>query len=133
MGVKGFTLAEILITTVILGVIAGLAVPIYSSTIELSRSNEAKTSLYVILMGQKIYKLNSAGQVYNNLGSTNVASINSGLNVELLPQYYNTSWNVSAAGSGVGATFTASVCRGNPGNKCFTIDEAGTPGESGSY
>ena len=49
MGVKGFTLTEILVTTVILAVMAGMAMPVYTSTIEQSRSNEAKTNLSVIL------------------------------------------------------------------------------------
>ena len=133
MGVKGFTLGEILITTVILGIVAGLAMPVYGTMMESNRANEAKTSLYVVLMAEKIYKLNSASQVYWGPGGTTAASINAALNVELMPQNYDTSWSVTQSGSVAAATFTASVCRGNSGNKCFQINQAGTLTESGAY
>src|SRR3989338_1916407 len=42
---KGFTLLEILIVVVILGVVAGLALPAYFSTIEKARAQEALSSL----------------------------------------------------------------------------------------
>ncbi len=41
----GFTLLEVLIVIVILGVIAGLAVPIYSSQVERARAQEALMNL----------------------------------------------------------------------------------------
>ena len=53
MSRKGFTLGEILTVLVILGVVAGLAVPMYGSMMESARANEAKASLGVILMGEK--------------------------------------------------------------------------------
>ena len=42
---KGFTLLELLIVIVILGVLAGLAVPVYQPAIEKARAQEALTSL----------------------------------------------------------------------------------------
>ena len=42
---KGFTLLELLIVIVILGVLAGLAVPVYQPAIEKARSQEALTCL----------------------------------------------------------------------------------------
>lgn len=42
---KGFTLMEILIVIIILGVLAGIAVPIYSTQVEKSRTAEAITML----------------------------------------------------------------------------------------
>ena len=131
--VKGFTLVEIVIVSVILAVIAGLAMPVYGTMIETSRSNEAKTTLSIILMAEKIYKLNSSGSVYWGPGATSPAAINSALNVDLMPQFYNSDWNVTAAGAGSTATFTAQVGRGNPYVKWFRIDQAGTITEGGSY
>src|SRR6267378_2259568 len=55
----GFTLTEIMIVLVILGVSIGLAVPAYFSTVEQSRHNEAVNSLNIINMGEKIYRINN--------------------------------------------------------------------------
>ena len=129
MSKKGFTLGEILIVVVILGIVAGLAIPMYGTMMETARSNEARASLGIVLMGEKVYKLNSAGGTYWAPGGTNAATINTALGVELIPQNYNTNWNVT----GDATTFTATVCRGNAGNKCFTVNQAGTFGESGVY
>ena len=43
--VKGFTLLELLIVIVILGVLAGLAIPMYQAQIERSRGQEARNAL----------------------------------------------------------------------------------------
>lgn len=45
---KGFTLLEILIVLIILGVIAGLAIPAFSNQIEKGRAQEAVTNLALI-------------------------------------------------------------------------------------
>ena len=42
---KGFTLLEILIVIIIIGVLAGLAIPAYQAAVEKSRAQEALTSL----------------------------------------------------------------------------------------
>ena len=57
---RGFTLVEIMITTVILAVVAALAIPAYTATVEQSRINEALTTINIIHMGEKIYKLNNS-------------------------------------------------------------------------
>ena len=126
MGKKGFTLAEILVTVVILGILAGLAAPMYGSMIEGSRSNEAKASLSIILMAEKVYKLNSTGQVYWGAGGTTAAAINTGLNIELMPRFYDANWSMAQAGNGAGATFTARVERTGDATRWYSIDQAGT-------
>ena len=86
-GMSGFTLTEIMIATVILAVIAGLSMPAYFRTVEQSRINEARTTLGIIHMGEKIYKLDN-GTFWT--GSASVADINDDLNVDISPQYYTT-------------------------------------------
>ncbi len=54
-GNKGFTLMEVLIVIVIIAVLAGLAVPIYTATVEKSRRAEALATLGAIRQSEMRY------------------------------------------------------------------------------
>ena len=116
---KGFTLAEILIVMVILGVVARLAIPVYTGSMEDARLNEARTSLGVILMGERIFRARNGA--FWLPGNTTAANIDTNLNSELLPQFYNNDWNIVVHASG----FIATVCRA-AGTGCHTMDANGT-------
>ncbi len=128
---RGMTLTEVLIAVVVVGVLAGLALPNYFRTVEQARSNEAISNLNTVFMGQRIYRLN-AGRFWPNPDGTDatLATINTTLNLELTTQFYNT---ISVTSTGAGTAFTATASRGNTGAKQFTIDQNGTITESGSY
>ncbi len=130
----GFTLIEVLMTIIILGVIVGLAVPNYFHTVEQARSNEARVNLQIILMGQKIYLLNNNTFWPAGLTNTTLSDINTNLNTDIAtPQYYSLSVTADA-NTGTAATFSATASRGNAGDKKFKITQAGgTPAETGSY
>lgn len=60
-GKRGFTLLEVLIVIVILGVVAGLAIPIYSSQIERARGQEALMNLGALReAAQRYYSSNNS-------------------------------------------------------------------------
>ena len=132
---RGFTLLELLIVTVILGVAAGLAIPAYNLTVEQSRGNEAKINLNIIYMAEKVYKLNT-GTYWDGTTTASPASINTALNTNITTNFYteNGSSSVGTSFSGVTATtFTAKMERAGASNKTFIIDQTGTMTESGSY
>jgi prepilin-type N-terminal cleavage/methylation domain-containing protein len=52
---NGFTLAEVIITVVILGILAALAIPNLSASIERTRSGEGVQILNSLLSAQRIY------------------------------------------------------------------------------
>ncbi len=136
----GFTLMEIMIAIAVMSTMVGLAIPLYSSTIEASRSNEAKANLYTIYMAEKVYRLNNDYcYPYSATPVTNIALINNNLNIEISSQYYTIEL-FSNTLSGSLAGFTATAKRNNAGAKIFTLTYAGsadtaTPSivETGSY
>lgn len=135
---QGFTLTEVMITLVIMSVLAGLAIPGYFRTVEQSRANEAKTTLNIIHMGEKIYKLNN-GTFWNGGPTAATADIMNNLNVDISPVYYT-----DIAFSGVSATgYTCRVTRntveGGAGSKWYqyrwndTTKAFTGPPEGGSF
>ena len=125
---QGFTLLEILITLMILGVLAGLAIPIYSRRVEESRANEATVNLNAIYMGQKIYALNNSGDYWNGGVGPAVADINTTLNIDINPQFYDIA-SISAANGANPKTFVAVATRNNTsggdGVTSYRINDAG--------
>ena len=88
--VNGFTLTEIMITLVILGILAAIAIPAYFRTVEQSRSNEAITNLNIIHMAEKISRLNASPQTFWGPGATTIAAINTALNTDIGATFYDT-------------------------------------------
>ncbi len=118
----GFTLIEVLITIIILVAIAGLAVPNYFRTMEQARSNEARTNLQIIRMGQKVYALNNSGSYWNGGATPALATVNTTLNTDITIQYFtidliNTTdarvkRNAVSGGNGT-TTYTINYATGN--------------------
>ncbi|MFH1867886.1 MAG: prepilin-type N-terminal cleavage/methylation domain-containing protein [Candidatus Omnitrophota bacterium] len=54
---KGFTLIEVLIVVIILGILATIAVPQFTRVVERARRGEALTCMAGIQTGQRIYSL----------------------------------------------------------------------------
>ncbi len=85
---KGFTLTEIMITVIILAIVTGLAIPGYFNTVEQARLNEAETTLNIIHLGEKIYRLNQ-GTFWNGGSNATVAAIDAALNIDISTAYYD--------------------------------------------
>ena len=58
---RAFTLIELIVVIVVVGVLAGLAVPRFSNTIEKSRIAEAINILATLRDAQEVYKLENGG------------------------------------------------------------------------
>ena len=54
---EGFTLVEILIVVVIIGILASIAVPIYFDYVERGYATDAKTQLRSIYESSKLFKI----------------------------------------------------------------------------
>ncbi len=115
----GFTLMEILVTVAIISLLAGLAIPGYFRTVEVGRSNEARTNLSILHMGLKVYRLNNGTYAVTG-GLTDVADANTKLNLDMVSQNYDLSSFVPNGATGYTATFTRNTNNGGAGTKQIT-------------
>ena len=109
---------ELMMVTVVLGVMAGIAVPAYQGTVELSRYNEAKVNLNIIHMCERLYYLNN-NNTYWGPGSTTLSAMNTALNSDMSANYFPTISVTKNATAGVG--YIATLTR-TGGGKSFTYD-----------
>ena len=127
---KGFTLLEILIVIVILGVVAGLAVPVFTSNIEKAKAQEAMASLAAIRSGlTTYYAMNSSAYT-----SASLTPGNGFIGFDPTSAAAGQTLNFTYALSGVTAsvytvTATCSTCT-DAGT--ITINHSGTVVRSGS-
>ncbi|MBI4335499.1 MAG: prepilin-type N-terminal cleavage/methylation domain-containing protein [Candidatus Omnitrophica bacterium] len=120
---KGFTLLELLVVIVIIGILASIAIPNYQGMVEKSKADQAKTYLKVIRTGEKIYYANNTS--YTACGGA--VDIKSKLGAEITEENYTFSVTSSAE-----TTFLATAARNSDG-KTITIDQDGAIGGDSPY
>lgn len=93
--IKGFTLIELIIVVVLIGILISLAVPNYLGKAERARDKEAQTALKLILAAEKVYALkhNNVYYVCEN-GFSCTAELNQELNIDL--PVNNSNWAYGA-------------------------------------
>lgn len=114
-----FTLIELVIVIVILGILASLGVPIYTKAIEKAKCQEAVAMLKIIQSAEKVRKLETGSFV--NCADT--ADCNTALNLALSGD--NWAYNVTGASA---SDFTAQADRaGGAWDNCqYTINSTAT-------
>ncbi|MBU1007342.1 MAG: type II secretion system GspH family protein [Candidatus Omnitrophica bacterium] len=103
----GFTLTELLIVVVIVGLLATLALPMLVKTLEKAKVGEATSNLNLIRTGQKIYFL-EYGQFSPSVSDINIEDPNS----DTARYFYYTA---SDGGDDLESNFTATAERGGSG------------------
>ena len=84
----GFTLVELIIVIVILGILVTLGLTQYGGVRELTLDKEAKANLRLIIAAAKIYRMEIGGYYQ----ATNTAAINTNYRLSL-PTPANPNWN----------------------------------------
>ena len=102
----GFTLTEMIIVVITLGVVAGFALPSYTKALQKARERDAITQLAVIHAANTLYR-SRVGTYYVNPSGT-VNDINTNLGISIIPGD-----NTYTYSSNDGTTFTASATDGN--------------------
>lgn len=87
---KGFTLLEILITVIIIGILTAIAIPNYTKSRERSLDKEAQIVLNLIHAAEKMYYMKTTSY-YPSVASTSVdvSNLNSNLRLNL----YSANWD----------------------------------------
>jgi prepilin-type N-terminal cleavage/methylation domain-containing protein len=131
----GFTLTELLIVVVIIGILATLALPMLVKTMEKAKLGEAASNLNLIRTGEKIYFL-EYNQYWYDVAATDGGI--SELNIEN-PNTLDAGGNPPANRyfdyKVISSAFTASATRRNgpySGKKCY-IDKYGTITSDAGY
>lgn len=81
---RGFTLVELLIVLVIIGILASVAVPNYTRMVERAKAEQAVTYLKVIRTGEKIYYASNVSYT----ACANIGEIKSRLGAEVTDEHY---------------------------------------------
>lgn len=116
---KAFTLAEILVVIVIIGTLAALALPSFTTTKEKTLDREAKATLALMRAADRIYRM-EIGYYYPYSGSVNtVSTINTDLRLSL-PDTASPNWSYSLSSpTGIGA-----AARTPGASRTWTLDSA---------
>jgi len=85
---KGFTLIEITVVLIILGVLAAIAVPNYMTSLQQGEARNAKNNLISIYGAQRNYYFTNGSYCLASCNS--LANINTALSLNLTDTYFNT-------------------------------------------
>ncbi len=127
---KGFTLVEVLIVVVIVGVLLAVALPGYQSSLQKGRRTDAKTALLDVANRQERFMLD------NGTYTTNMADL--GLPVPYVSEEKHYTVTAAACGSGITRcyTLTAAPASTSPQSKdecgSFILQSTGAEAISGS-
>lgn len=111
----GFTLLELLITVVIVGILAAVALPNFGRSVERAQVHDAQTALSAIASSERIYRLDQGtfGTLAQLTADNYIADPDAGNN--------NANWDFAIAVGGGGTTFTATATRTGGGFNGDTI------------
>jgi len=122
MGRKGFTLVEVLIVIIIIGILAAIGIPQFAANIEKAKGGEARAGLGFIQTAEKIYYAENDTYVGG-------AGFQTSLDLSLSESY----WTFAVSATTGTYTATATRSSGVYSGQTLTMNQAGTIGGNWIY
>lgn len=116
---KGYTLTEMLVVIIIVGILAALALVNYTKAKEQTIDKEARANLKLVQAAQKIYRMENTFY-YPNAGTADTSGINTNLRLSM-PEGASRNWSYSAAAATPGQGVAA---RNKAGGRSWTLPVA---------
>lgn len=95
---KGFTLIEILIVLIIIGILATLAIPQFQSMAEKARKAEALTNLSAIYTAQQVYRLENGNYADVVADGATITFVMGNLGITIQQRYFKYGTSSAAPG-----------------------------------
>lgn len=125
---KGFTLIELIIVIIVIGILATVAVPQYLKAVERAKGGKARHALGLIAQAEKMYRADSTTGVYIACATKATVQTNLGSWVELDAVAADLDWLYAVTVVNVPPTFIATATRvagGANQNETIILNEAG--------
>lgn len=120
---KGFTLIEVLVVLVIVGVLAAIALPNFNVMQEKTLDREAKASLALIRAAERVYRMEAGTNYYpydSYTSTNNVSLINTNLRLSL-PTVASPKWSYS-----INNATSTGIAQATRAGRTWTLDAAGS-------
>ncbi len=124
---KGFTLAELLITVVILGILAAITLPNFTSSVDKAQANQTIAFLRVIRTGEQMFFARNAHYYACAAAACTSNELLTNLGAEVSTATYAFGLVAPTA-----TTFTATAIKGGDAATSLVIDQAGSFATSAS-
>ncbi len=124
---KGFTLVELIVVVIVIGILATIAVPAYLKVTERAKGAKAKSAMALIAQGEKLYR--ATNDTYINAVADGADAI-LGSYVELKAVDNFTDWQFAVSGAST-SVFLLTATRVGGATGTLTLDQDGTWGGSG--
>lgn len=112
---KGFTLIELMVVVIIMGILASMSIPYYSKTVETSRATDAVALGVLLASGYRMYLIDNpgasiSGAITNSCNGLSCASASGACKIVACKYVAEQDWQKSSYSYSVGCSGSIAAC-----------------------